>query len=197
MKYTKNIVKILLLAQCFLLFCTCDKEVVTTEQHELNLIAFVTCPFNEKFDSNTNLEKYVLKKFGKPYSVSKWRDKLGLHREPPKAPIEVDQIVLRYEKKYEFEITRGINKKIEFFKMIFLLDFTDLKYGINKDTTIKDIEKLFGNLGGVTEIEDVYEINYYYTYSDDSPYGYTLKIVFRKGKLDYIDIRMKFDPYLL
>ncbi|MCL1864647.1 MAG: hypothetical protein FWF73_02420 [Spirochaetes bacterium] len=197
MKYTKNIVKILFLAQCFLLFCTCDKEVVTTEQHRLNLATFVTCPFNEEFDSNTNLEKYVLKKFGKPYSVSKGRDKLGLHRELVEPPIVVDRLELIYEKKYQFDITRGINKRLEFFDSIFLLDFTDLKYGINNETTIKDIKSLFGKPYNFTEIEDVYDINYYYSFSKGSPYLYHLEIVFRKKKLHSISIDVIFDPYKL
>ena len=196
MKYVKNIIKLLLLAQCFLLFCTCDKEVITTEQNELNLINFVTWPFNDmKFESSTNLEKYVLKKFGKPDSVSKGRRKIGEHTLP--VPIVVDRIELAYENKYEFDITRGINRKIEFFDLIFILDFTDLKYGINNETTIKDIERIFGKPGYVTEVKDVYEIDYYYSYSDDSPYGYRLEIVFKKKKLRSIYVRALFDPYRL
>ena len=197
MNSTKNIIKILLLSQCLLLFCTCEKEVVTTEQHRLNLVTFVTCPFNEKFDNNTNLEKYVLKKFGKPDNVWKERRELGIHRELADVPIAVERINLEYKNKYQFKITKGINKRLEFFDSIFLGDFTDLKYGINNETTIKDIKILFGNPKDITDIKDVYDINYYYSFSDESPYFYHLEIVFRKEKLDTVHVRVKFDPYRL
>ena len=194
MNSTKNIIKILLLSQCLLLFCTCEKEVVTTEQNRLNLAAFVTCPFNEKFDDKTDLEKYVLKKFGKPNNVWKYREKLGIHREPPDAPIVVDRVTLEYKNKYQFDITKGINKRLQFFDSIFLGDFTDLKYGINNETTIKNMKRLFGKPKDVSEIEDVYEINYYYSHKDNIQYLYHLEIVFRKEKLDTVHVRVKFDP---
>ena len=53
MNYLKRLVKILFFAQCFLLFCVCDKKeaTITTEQNKLNLADFVKWPFNiEKFD---------------------------------------------------------------------------------------------------------------------------------------------------
>jgi len=194
MNYVKNVVKILLLIQCLLL-CTCDKEVVTTEQHRLNLADFVTCPFNEKFDNKTNLEKYVLKKFGEPDSVRKGRKNLGEHRK--EWAIVTDWIEVAYQRKYTFRIYRGVNKRLEFFDMIFFLEFTDLKYEINNETTIKDIKRLFGKPRDVTDIEDVYDINYYYSYSHDSPYLYHLEIIFRKGKLSSMYVYTIFDPYRL
>ncbi|MCL1864649.1 MAG: hypothetical protein FWF73_02430 [Spirochaetes bacterium] len=147
------------------------------------------CPFNEMFDSNTNLENYVLKKFGKPDIDWKERKKLGKDKE---LSIVVDWIVLVYNNdkyKSKFDITRGINKKLNFFDSILLLDFTDLKYEINNETTIKDIESLFGKSRDVSEIKDVYEISYDYY---DDIYLYHLKFVFRKKKLSAIHIRTEF-----
>ena len=142
MNHTKNIVKILLLVQCLLLFCACDKkeEIVTTEQNILNLADFVKCPFKDEFDDKTSLEKYVLKKFGKPKSIEKLRTWLYDHSE-----VIVDRIHIEY-KGYSFEICRGVSKRFEVFERIYNIpDDIDLKYGIKKqETTIKDIEKLFG-----------------------------------------------------
>ena len=140
MNYVKNLIKILLFAQCFLLFCACNKkEVITTEQHKLNLADFVKCPFNEEFGENTNLEKYVLKKFGTPDSTRKWRSQIADHDERV-----ADKIELMYEN-CEILIYRWVSKKrFEIFKGIFMLDYTDLKHGINKETTTKDIERIFG-----------------------------------------------------
>ena len=190
----KNLVKILLIAQCLLLFCACDdREIVTVtaEQQVLNLADFVKCPFNEGFDENTDLEKNVLKKFGKPDSVRKWRKKLAAHSE-----MIVDNSYLSYEN-YEFEIRRGVNKKFEYFELMLILNFTDLKYGINKETTIKDIERLFGNSEDFTDVEDSYISNYSYEDNDDSPYFYRLRLAFRKKKLDSLRVVIKLNPYKL
>ena len=197
MKYTKNLIKILLLTQCFLFFCTCEDNAKTETiiRNEYDIVDFITCPFNEKFDDKTNLEKYVLKKFGKPEIVWKERKRLGDHKE---LPIVVDWIVLIYNNdkyKSKFEITRGINKRLDFFNSILILDFTDLKYGINNGTTIKDIEKLFGT-PYVKDIEDGYELEYRHGYVDDI-YIYELKFVFRKKKLNAVHIQTDFNPYRL
>ena len=207
MNYVKNLVKILLFAQCFL-FSTCEKkestieeqieaaitemkatEVEPTEEQKLNLADFVKFPFKEKFDNKTNLEKYVLKKFGKPDSLRRKRDTLGEHSE-----VIADYSYLEY-KNYDFEIIRGVNKRFKCFNKIFLLDFIDLKYGINKDTTIKEIEGLFGKSKDFTDVEDSYIINY--DYEDNSTYFYRIRITFGNKKLDSITIRVNIADYKL
>ena len=184
MKYVKYLVKILLLAQCLLLFCTCDEKVTEEQKIQMksNLIDFIKCPFNEEFDDKTDLEKYVLKKFGKPDRVSRSRGAINDFSE-----VIADHIYLIYGEIYEFWINRGINKRFEVFKIIFMSNFIDLKYGINKDTTIKDIEKLFGLHYSGNQQED--DIRYDYTYKD-GPYLYHLGIGFWKGKLNYISIHI-------
>ena len=183
MKYFKNLLMIILFAQCLLLFCTCDEKVSKEQeiQMELNLIDFIKCPFNEEFKNNTNLEKYVLKKFGKPDSVYKWRGGTSDFSE-----VIAEHIHLTYKKNYIFWINRGVNKKFEVFTKIYIKDFTGLKYGINKDTAIKDIERLFGLHYSGNRQED--DIRYSYTYSDDSQYVYHFGIGFWKGELYYISI---------
>jgi len=149
MNHVKNLIKILLFTQCLLLCCVCNKKeeiIVTTEQNILNLADFIKCPFNEEFKKNTNLEKYVLKKFGKPDRVIKDRGPLG-HGDAEN--IITDIIILQYfvenpSDKYEFAIKKGVSKRFEFFKYISIFNLTDLKYGINKKTTMRDIENLFG-----------------------------------------------------
>ena len=179
MNYIKHLIKILLLAQCFLLFCEYDKKVVTTEQNISNLADFVKCPFNEEFDKNTDLEKYVLKKFGKPDIIEKWRDWLGDHSER-----FGDKIRLVYDGKYLFYIHRWVfkSKKFEIFKGISIYNYADLKHGINKETTKKDIENLFGPLKGID--------TGYYCYNPDGPYIYHFNIGFEKGKVYSISIRI-------
>lgn len=201
MKYVKNLVTILLLAQCLLLFCVCDKkEIVTTEQNILNLANFVKCPFNEEFDDKINLEKYVLKKFGKPNRVSKVRGTTGEH-----SGVVVDKIGIEYEN-YSFSIYRGIEKRFEVFKEISMLNYTDLKYGINEETTMRDIENLFGKpelRGRDEEVQSIQQkgsaaysytgfYNYYYEDNDKSPYRYRLDIGFTKGKLGSISVNTLF-----
>ena len=182
MKYVKNLVKILFLAQCLLLFCTCDKkEVVTTEQNILNLADFVKCPFNEEFDSNTNLEKYVLKKFGKPKYIRKWRAPLYDY-----SKVVADQIYIQYVG-YSFDIYRGVFKKFEVFKNIYIRrDYTDFKYRINNETTIQDVERLFGKPESVDDRD-----SYFYIYSPEGPYQYHLRIAFIDGKIYSISIDIK------
>ena len=195
MKYVKNLVKILVIVQCFLLsllFCVCDnKEIATIEQKRLNLADFVKCPFNEGFDENTDLEKYVLKKFGKPEpdNLRRKRGKVGEHSE-----VIADYSWLMYEN-YEFEIMRGVNRKFKCFEKMLILDFKDLKHGINKDTTIKDIERLFGKSEDFTDVEDSYIINY--DYEDDSTYFYRIRIAFRDKKLKSIRIAVNIADYRL
>ena len=196
MNYIKNLMKILLFAQC-LLFYACDKketeiiEIKITEQNILNLADFVKCPFNEEFKKNTNLEKYVIKKFGKPDEFGKGRDTLG---NAVVADIIIDEIWLKYSEKmpgdiYSFRIYRGVSKRFEVFAGIYINKFTDLKYGFNEETTIKDIDNLFGKPkehGIKRKGNDIKQ--YYYCYSNDGPYVYHLYIRFTDEKLDSIDI---------
>ena len=210
MNHVKNLVKILLLAQCLLLSCVCDKKEaitsITTEQNKLNLVAFGKCPFNEEFKKNTNLEKYVLKKFGKPDRVIKDRGPLG-HGDAEN--IITDIIILQYfvenpSDKYEFEIYKGVSKKFEFFKYISIHNLIDLKYGINETTTMRDIENLFGKPildGRDEEVEnlkrkgsDAYSYTGSYKYShrnDGHLYYYLFQFGFNKGKLKYIYIETR------
>ena len=193
MNYIKNFIKILLLAQCLLL--SCEYKVVTTEQNILNLADFVKCPFNEEFDDKTNLEKYVLKKFGKPDSVRK--------RRAPFGDIDIiNKIDLRYEKNYSFSIYRGVKKRFEFFRNIKIFNYSDLKYGINEKTTIRDIESLFGKPemaikgsrtsilpNGYADSRDD-DTLYAYRYNNgDNLYYYFIDFGFKEGKLNsiYID----------
>ena len=155
MRYVKNLIKILLLVQCLLLFCVCDKkevekEIVTTEQNILNLADFVKFPFKDEFNNKTNLEKYVLKKFGKPKYTRKLRTCLYDHSE-----INVERISIVYDES-SFEICRGVSKRFEVFESIYNIpDNIDLKYGIKKkETTIKDIESLFGKPEKIKIIQD-------------------------------------------
>ena len=191
MNHTKILIKILLLVQCFLFFCTCDKEIVTTEQHRLSLVDFVMFPFNEEFADKTDLEKYVLKKFGKPDNVVKG-GMFGEHREERK--LIVDRIELEYKNRYQFRIYRGVNKRLEIFARIFMLDFVDLKYGINKETTIKDIKKLFGQPEYFTDVDNSYIANYS---CDNSPYYGRLRITFGDGKLNSMTITINVSEYEL
>ena len=199
MNYVKNLLKILLLAQCFLLSCVYDKKeevVVTTEQNRLNLADFVKCPFNEAFDDKTNLEKYVLKKFGKPDSFQKAR---GTYDQDNK--VLTDWIEIVYEK-YTFEIYKGVinNKRFEIFRKIYIDDYTDLKNGINNETTIKDIERIFGRPREAKylqreESDEGNDTIYHYNYNDydnNSPYYYHLDIGFRREKLNSIGININF-----
>ena len=191
MNYIKHLIKTLLFVQCFLLFCVCDKkEIVTTEQNKLNLADFIKWPFNEELDDNTDLEKYVLKKFGKPDSIRKWRDWLGDHSEVVADKIELlhkDYAILIY--KWVFK-----RKRFEVFKSIAMTNYTDLKYGINNETTIKDIERLFGKPDEIQNIQreksdarsDV--LYYYYVHEDSVAYVYSLGIGFRKGRYRYISV---------
>jgi hypothetical protein len=165
MNHIKNIVKILLLAQCLFLFCVCDKkevekEIVTTEQNILNLADFVKSPFKDEFNNKTNLEKYVLKKFGKPKYTRKWRAALSDHSE-----VSVERTSIVY-KKSSFEICRGLSKRFEVFESIYNIpDNIDLKYGIKKkETTIKDIEGLFGKPEKVDIDQDSTSYIYIYIY---------------------------------
>ena len=215
MNYVKNLIKILVIAQC-LFFCACNKKetakveaieveatvVETTEQNILNLADFVKCPFNEEFNNKTNLEKYVLKKFGKPDKLGKGRTSLG---DADTANIIIDEIWLRYyekypdDGKYSFVIHRGISKRFEVFARIHIWNFTDLKYGINEKTTIRDIENLFGEpesvKRGPREDGRPYSfIDYEYWYSnDDNLYFYRFDLGFRDGKLYsiYIETRIR------
>jgi hypothetical protein len=195
MNYVKNLAKILLFVQCFL-FCACGNKgsislEIPTEEQKLRLADFKKCPFNEEFTNKTDLEKYVLKKFGKPDTFYKWSGKFGEHSE-----VTAYFIQLHYKNKYEFEINKVINRKFQFFDTIFLLDFPDLKYGINKDTTIKDIESLFGKSREFTDVEDSYII--YYSYEDnDGPYYYSLKIAFSNKKLSSISVETRLNTYKL
>jgi len=161
MKYLKNLLIILL---CLLLFCSCDEKITKEQKIQMksNLIDFVKCPFNEEFKKNTNLEKYVLKKFGKPDSASKSRGAINDF-----SKIIAEHIHITY-KDYIFWLNRGVNKRFEVFTKIFIKNFTGLKYGINKDTTIKDIEKLFGLRYGGDRQED--NIHLHSVYNDGSPY---------------------------
>ena len=216
MNYIKNLIKILVIAQCFL-FYACDKkevaiegtsevvtEVITTEQKELNLVDFVRFPFNEEFKINTNLEKYVLKKLGKPDEVTKGRDSLN---DTDGADMVVYRIWLEYSErrsgdKFSFTICRGVSKKFEVFEKIYIERFIDLKYGINEKTTMRDIENLFGSPaleGRPEEVQnlqrkgsDVYSYTGYYSYlySPDGPYVYHLNFGFSEGKLDSIKIKV-------
>ena len=200
MNHVKNLVKILLFAQC-LLFCACDKkEIVTTEQNILNLTDFVKCPFNEEYDDKTNLEKYILKKFGKPDKFGKGRTSLG---DADAADIVIDEIWLRYyetssvDEKYSFVIYRGISKKFEVFARIYIYNYTDLKYRINENTTNRDIENLFGKPNEFEQKKidgDDYKKYSYYTssYNKNSPYYYQLHLRFKGMKLDYINIETRF-----
>jgi hypothetical protein len=85
-----------------------------------------------------------------------------------------------------------------------------LKYGINEETTMRDMKNLFGEpeLNGRDEEvknlrqkgNDVY--NYtgsycYYKDNDDSPYRYSLRIGFKNGKLNYISLDAKIDELKL
>ena len=195
MKYVKNLVKILLLAQCLLLFCTCNKkeettEIETTEQNELNLADFVKCPFNEEFKSNTNIEKYVLKKFGKPDEVIKVRGPLD---DTTGADIIIDHIELRYSEKYSFVIYRGISRKFEIFSRIYMYKFIDLKYGISEKTSIRNIENLYGNPESVkkrprTKDRPYSFTDYRYSYSSDDSHEYFLYFGFLEGRLHSIEI---------
>ena len=181
MNYVKNLLKILLLAQCLLLFCTCDEKITKEQKIQMksNLIDFIKCPFNEEFKNNTNLEKYVLKKFGKPDSASKSRGAINDFSE-----VIADHIHLTY-KGYIFWINRGVNKRFEVFTQIYIKNFTGLKYGISKETTVKDIERLFGLYYSGDRKED--NIRYDYTYKN-GPYLYHFGIGFRNGELSYISI---------
>ena len=184
MDYVKNLVKILLFAQCFLLFCTCDKkEVVTTEQNILNLADFVKFPFKDEFD-NTNLEKYVLKKIGKPKWIEKFRTTLYDHSE-----VVIDRIHIEYDG-YSFRICRGVSKRFEVFETIYATpDNIDLKYGIKKkETTIKDIEGLFGKPEKVTNIKNY--TSYEYIYSTEQ-YKYLFDIRFIDGKWEFFSLDTK------
>jgi len=190
MNYLKTLVKILLIGQCFLL-CVCDTKkekaaVVTPEQQELNLTDFVKCPFNEEFNDKTNLEKYVLKKFGKPDKLKKWRGPLD---KTAGANIITDEIEIGYSAKYAFGIQRGVSKKFEVFETIAIKNPTnvDLKYGINEETTMRDIKNLFG------EPLEAKEGSYYYRYSSynsGGAYVYHLHIYFENGKLYYLEIKI-------
>ena len=184
MNYIKNLIKVLLFAQCLFLFCVCDKkEIVTTEQNILNLADFVKCPFKEEFDDKTDLEKYVLKKFGKPYTTNKLRRALYDHCE-----VVVDKIKIEYEESL-FRIHRGVSKRFEVFERIYgIPDDADLKYGIKrKETTIKDIERLFGKPEVVTIIKDF--TSYKYTYNTNQyKYKYDLDIRFINGKYIFLSI---------
>ena len=204
MKYVKNLIMIILFAQCLLLFYACDKKEATTvetiaeptEQNIMNLADFVKCPFNEGFNGKTNLEKYVLKKFGKPDKVVKGRDALG---DADSADIVVDRIWLEYTEedpgdKYSFTICRGVSKRFEVLERIYICKYTDLKYGINEETTIRDIENLFGRPRKVQNIQreendTASDIHYRYAYSD-GPYVYHLSFGFRKEKLNSIGINI-------
>jgi len=202
MNYVKNLIKILVIVQCFL-FYACDKKEVTTvktiaeptEQNILNLADFVKCPFKDEFNDNTNLEKYVSKKFGKPDKVVKVRDVLGAGS----TDIVVDRIWLEYTEedpgdRYSFTICRGVSKKFEVFEKISIYVYTDLKYGINKETTMKDIGILFGLPKSIQNIQreendTASDTIYYYLYSTAGPYVYHFTIGFRKAKLNNINIK--------
>ena len=192
MNYLKNLIKILLLTQCLLLFCVCDKKEVavveTTEQNILNLADFTKCPFNEKFDNKTDLEKYVLKKFGKTDRIDRRRGPTAEH-----SVIIADKTNIRYEN-VSFLIYKGVNKKFNGFKEIFMSNFINLKYGINNETTTKDIEGLFGQ---PIKIEDIKKKEnekgndtIYYYYREDGPYSCLLEFRFRREKLNYMAIRI-------
>ena len=195
MSHVKNLVKILLLVQCLLLCCVCgNKETAIedpTEQQRSNLADFVKCPFKEEFKNNTNLEKYVLKKFGKPDSVEKWKDVIHDYSD-----VVVDRIDLNYKGNYLFSIYRGIKKKFEVFKKIFILNFSDLKYGINKEATVKDIERLFGQPNEIQNIQREEnkkgrpDMVYHYSFNCGDSYVYHLSIGFRKKKLDSVGINV-------
>jgi len=207
MSFVRRLVKILPLMQCLLLLLPAsmckekvEKEIILTPEQEkqngLNLADFVKCPFSEEFDSNTNLEKYVTKKFGKPDSTRKVREMLYDY-----SKVVADKTYLTYEERYEILIYRGVFRKFEVFKTVFILDFTDIKHGMNKETTIKDIERLFGprevQSGRGKENNSYSDTIYSYTYSDDGPYTYNLDIGIRKKKLRYISIDVKINDYKL
>ena len=176
-----------------LLLGACDerKVPVTTKQNKLNLVEFVKCPFNEEFDENTDLEKYVLKNFGNPDSIKKRKKLMDINE------IAINETRLIYNKNYSFEIYKWISKKkgFEIFKKISMSNFPDLKYGINKNTTTKDVEALFGKPESMSIIqrkESDKDDNtiYYYIHGPDNLYIYDLNIRFEKEKLRGISIRI-------
>ena len=191
MNYVKNLIKLLVIAQC-LLFCVCDKKeaviVETTEQNKLNLIDFVKCPFNEEFDEKTDLEKYVLKKFGKTDRIRKWRGPTGEH-----SKVIADKIDIIYEKD-RFVIYKGVNKKFKVFETIFISNYIDLKFGIDNETTIKDIERLFGQPKKIDNIKreknDEGINSIYYYFRNDGAYSYNLDLGFIQKKLNYIRVNI-------
>ena len=204
MNYVKNLIKILLFVQC-LLFCACSNKggiplEITTEDQKLRLSDFVKCPFNEEFKNNTNLEKYVLKKFGRPDEILKGRGSLGYGSN---TGIIKNQITLRYYEKYSFIIYRGVSMKFELFSEIYIYTFEDLKYGINEKTTMRGIENLFGKpiLDGQPEEvknfrrkgSDAYRYTgsfLYYDHSKDDDFSYRYCLVFRfwEGELKTINV---------
>lgn len=201
MNHVKNLINILLLVQ-FFLFCACNEKKATvyyeeetaikiTEQNKLNLVDFVKCPFDEEFDDKTNLEQYVLKKFGKPDKFGKGRAPLG---DASGADIITDKIWLRYDRKYSFIICKGVSKKFEVFDEIYIYNFIDLKYGINEETAIRDIESLFGKPKRIQQKRnDTYSYTiYYYDFDNkDNPYIYFLYFGFRDEKLHSIEIEAR------
>ncbi|MCL1864572.1 MAG: hypothetical protein FWF73_02030 [Spirochaetes bacterium] len=210
MNHVRNLVKIILLVQCCL-FCVCTKEaVLTTEENRLNLADFVKCPFNEKIEKNTDFVKYFLKKFGKPDEFKRGQvypgDNSGL--------IAVEETLLEYDEKYRFiihsctrdleeytkEFRKRINKKFKVIReiSIYSISDADLKYGLNTETTIKDIERLFGkpdwSHGDTTYVYsyDACDSTYCSALERIEMFYYRLYLEFKKGKLIKIKIETKF-----
>ena len=103
--------------------------------------------------------------------------------------VVADQIQIAYED-YSFEIYRGVSKRFEVFNSIYNIpDGIDLKYGIKKkETTIKDIERLFGKPEEVYINQD--QTSYTYIYSINQ-YDYKLYIRFKKGEVAGINIDVR------
>ena len=130
----------------------------------------------------------MLKKFGKTDRIGKRRGPTAEH-----SAIIADKTDIMY-KKARFVIYRGVNKKFNGFTEISMSNFMNLKYGINNETTTKDIAGLFGQPRKIEDIkreknDEGIDIIYYY-YIEDGPCGYFLELGFIRTKLDYMVIRI-------
>lgn len=192
-------------------------KIVRTEEdilkeNKLNLADFVKCPFNEKIEENADFAKYFLRKFGKPDEFKKGSAFPG----DLSTIIEAEQTLLGYNGKYRFKIWKcvrylesGSTRKFKTIKeiRIYSVSDADLKYGLNSETTIKDIDRLFGkpkDIENYTREKDspYADTRYYYEYdtnpsstsidiSEKELFWYSFDLRFRNGTLSELEIETR------
>jgi hypothetical protein len=181
-KHSRIVFPTILLVLFVISSWNCRNRQLTPDEHNRNFCEFVINPFRSEFKRTGNLKKNIIDKFGKPLSVEKF---YGYLRE--NSNIRIDETRIHYNN-YDFTIC-----KTKYFKIIrnmFITDFSDVKYNINEEATMDDIEALFGE-----RTESRTDIYYKSIQCGRNKWRYLMDFHFKKNKLDGIYIEKRYDEY--